>query len=250
MKKYIIIGVLVLVVGLIVLIVNMQPVKIPVLTYHDFTLEETDDPMQIDAATFEKEMKYLADHHYYSLSLEEMQCFLEEQCDAEEKKSVLITMDDGWINELLIAAPILQKYNLHAVVFYVGEHLDDDNPNFMHREQLEQLQQEYPFIEVASHSYALHFEDADQLTTEELIYDMELMKEEIETDYYAYPYGKYSNNYIQALQAEDYQMAFTFGPDQEHRKAAVGDSLYAVPRLNMSSKMPFWKYVLRLNWYQ
>ena len=241
--------VLIFIIALVVVVV-LQPVKVPVLTYHDFSDEKTEDSMQIDVETFEEEMKFLANHHYHSLTLEEMECFIKNKCSIP-KKSVLITMDDGWMNEYKIAAPILKKYNLNAVIFYVGEHLDDDNPNFMHRDEVEALQKDYPNIELASHSYSLHFEDAYKLTKEEFVQDMDLMKDEVlETSYYAYPYGRSSDAYREALKEEKFKLAFTFGPDQEHRKATQEDSIYQVPRLNMSGGMPYWKFILRLNWYK
>ena len=249
MKKILItIIILVVILLLILLFLFLQPVKVPVLTYHDFSYEESSD-MVINQEEFEKEMKYLANHHYHSLDLSEMECFMKKKCSIP-KKSVLITMDDGWINELEIAAPILKKYNLKAVIFYIGEHLDDENPNFMHREDLERLKLEYPNIEIASHSYSLHFEDAYQLSFDEFIVDMDLMKEEIPSSYYAYPYGRGSDTYSEALEKSGYKLAFTFGPDKEHRKASQQDSIYRVPRLNMSNGMPFWKFVLRLHWYR
>ena len=196
-----IIVLLIFIIALVVVVV-LQPVKVPVLTYHDFSEEITEDSMQIDVETFEEEMKFLADHHYHSLTLEEMECFIKKKCSIP-KKSVLITMDDGWMNEYKLAAPILKKYNLNAVIFYVGEHLDDDNPNFMHCDEVEALQKEYPNIELASHSYALHFEDAYKLTKEEFVQDMDLMKDEVlERSYYAYPYGRSADTYREALKEE------------------------------------------------
>ena len=244
-----IIGILIILLLLYVAYILFVPLTIPVITYHDFVQESVDNNMQITEDEFEKEMKYLSDHHYKTISLKDMKCYLEKKCKLS-RKAILITMDDGWINELKIAAPILKKYDLHAVIFYVGEHLDDDNPNFMHRDDIELLQKEYPNIELASHSYRLHFEDAYKLSKDELEEDMKLMKEEITSSYYAYPYGRYSKDYQEALKEEGYSLAFTFGPDGEHRKVKQSDSTLAIPRLNMSQGMPLWKFVLRINWYK
>lgn len=243
------IGFLIASVLMIVFYFLFVPVSIPVLTYHDFVEENVENSMQITKEEFEKEIKFLKDHHYQSITLKDMECFLEGKCKLR-RKSVMITMDDGWIGEYQIALPILKKYHMNAVIFYVGEHLDDENPNFIHREEIEKIKKDYPNIEIASHSYSLHFEDAYLLSKEELVEDMKLMKNEIDSKYYAYPYGRSSDSYQKALKEEKYSLAFTFGPDKEHRKVKVGDSKYSVPRLNMSSGMPFWKYVLRLIWFQ
>ena len=52
---------------------------------------------------------------------------------------------------------------------------------------------------------------------------------------------------IDALKEEKYVMAFTFGPDKEHRKATRKDDKYKIPRLNISNDMPMWKFKLRIN---
>lgn len=245
MKK--VIGIIIFLIFCLVGYVFLVPVRIPVLTYHDFVEGDTTNDMQITQSEFEREIKFLRKHHYHSISLKELECFLEKKCKLP-RKSVLITMDDGWIGEYKIALPILKKYNMKAVIFYIGEHYDSENPNFIHRDEINKIKEDYPNIEIASHSYALHFEDAYQLSKEEIIEDIKLMKEENDSKYYAYPYGRHSTNYEEALKEEGYSLAFTFGPDKEHRKVSLKDSKYAIPRLNMSHGMPFLKFVLRLNW--
>ena len=232
-----------------VLIYFLLPPKIPVITYHDFTRGSVEDNMQISEEVFRKQMKFLKKHHYKSLTLKEMECFLEKKCRLP-KRSVLITMDDGWKNELEIAAPILKEYNLHAVIFYVGSNIQGDSPNFMNQEDLERLKKDYPNIELASHTYQLHQEDAYLKSTIELQEDMKKEKEIISNPYFAYPYGKNSKNYLKALEKEGYHLAFTFGPEKEHRKCKRSDSPYLIPRLNFSTDVPMWKFILRLIWFR
>lgn len=240
--------ILIIIIGSII-VYNLIPTKIAVLTYHDFVEDNPENNMQISKDVFEEEMKYLHDHHYKTLKLEDIECFLEKKCKLD-KKSVLITMDDGWKNELEIAAPILKKYNLNAVIFYLGENYDGKNPNFMDMSDLETLKKDYKNIEIANHSYALHYEEAYLLEKNDFINDLETMKEINDSKYYAYPYGKYTDKYIDALKEEDYSLAFTFGPDDNHRKLTVNDNRYEIPRLNLSNGMPKWKFILRLNWYK
>lgn len=250
MKRFIVFIILfvVIILGLVITYLFM-PTKIPVLTYHDFVKETPQNNMQIKEEDFRKEMKYLHDHHYKSLTLKDINCFINNQCKLP-KKSVLITMDDGWKNELLIAAPILKEYNLKATIFYLGENYDGKNDNFMNKNDIEKLKEEYPNIELANHSYNLHYEDAYLLEKKDISKDLEIMNKINHSKYYAYPYGKYSKEYIKALKQENYALAFTFGPDENHRKLTKEDDPYELPRLNMSNGMPMWKFILRLNWYQ
>ena len=223
------------------------PQKIPVLTYHSLKDGESES-MNLNIEEFEKQMNFLAMFHYHTLTMGEVDCFLDGTCDIP-KKSVLITFDDGWKNNLTMAFPILKKYNLNATLFYIGNNYDGHNPNFLDSNDLKIIEEEYPNIEVASHTYDLHIEDAYTLSKEELKSDMEKMKKVVSSPYIAYPYGHHSKNYHDALEEEGYRLAFTFGPDKEHRKLSKSDNKYELPRLNMSDGMPFWKFVLRLIWF-
>lgn len=48
------------------------------------------------------------------------------------------------------------------------------------------------------------------------------------------------------LKDNNYKLAFTIGPGKNHRKVKLGDDKYHLPRLFISSDMPFWKFILRL----
>jgi peptidoglycan/xylan/chitin deacetylase (PgdA/CDA1 family) len=244
-KKIIIASILLLT----VLLIYLMPTKIPVITYHDFVEDIPTNNMQINKEIFEKEMKYLSKMKYKSLKLKDIECFIENKCKLP-KKSVLITMDDGWKSELEIAAPILKKYNLNAVIFYLGENYDGKNSNFMSKEDLKKLKEEYPNIEIASHSYSLHYDEAYKLNQEDITKDIKKMKKIIDSKYYAYPNGLYKEEYIQALEKENYSLAFTFGQNYTHRKLTKNDNKYELPRLNFSANMPLWKFIIRLNWYK
>ena len=234
---------------LITLILYFSPTKIPVLTYHDFVDGNPTNEMQINKKVFEKQMMYLNKMGYKTLKLEDIKCFIESKCDIS-KKSVLITIDDGWKSELEIALPILKKYNLNAVIFYLGENYDGKNENFMNLDDLKKIKEEYDNIEIASHSYSLHYDDAYMLDLSGFVSDMKKMKKVIDSKYYAYPCGLYSQKYMDALEKEKYSLAFTFGQNNTHRKLTKKDNRYELPRLNFSTDMPLWKFVLRLNWYK
>jgi len=250
MKKYLIVLIpIVIIITVLTTVYFFSPRKIPVITYHDFVYQNKENNMQISKKEFEEEMKYLHNHHYKTLKLKDIECFIKNKCKLP-RKSVLITMDDGWKSELEIAAPILKKYNLNATIFYVGENYDGKNENFMDKADLELIKEKYPNIELASHSYQLHYEDAYKLGKEEIKKDIDSMKKILNSKYYAYPYGKYSKEYIKALKEKGYSLAFTFGPDKAHRKVNKKEDPYLIPRLNMSSGIPMWKFILRLNWYR
>jgi len=88
---------------------------IPVLTYHRFA-ENCDSPLCMPASIFELQMQYLKDNGYHVITAEELLAFFEYR-QGVPKKSVLITMDDGYRSVYDIAYPILKKYGFTATLF-------------------------------------------------------------------------------------------------------------------------------------
>lgn len=245
MKKKILIPIIIILLIIISLIITYKDQTIAVLGYHDFTDTKSTNEMQMEISKFEKQMAYLKKHHYKTITLKEMECFINKTCHLP-RKSILITMDDGYYSNYELAFPILKKYNLNAVVFYMGLNYNGGNKNYMDKEVIEKSKKEYPNIEFASHSYDLHHEEAYLLDYDKINTDFKKQETILKTNYFAYPYGHVSKNLEQALKENNYHLAFTFGPDKEHRKAKQTDDKYHIPRLNISSTMPFWKFKTRL----
>ena len=243
MKKVLFIFVCIILIFIIVY--NLLPTKIAVLGYHDFSINKSNEQFIISKDKFDQEMKYLRDNNYKSLTLKEMKCYMEKKCHFGHK-SVLITMDDGWKNELLVAAPILKKYKLNATIFYIGSNYSGINPNFLDKKDLEVIKKKYPNIEIASHSYDLHHDLDYKKNYTDINSDFNSMNKIVKTKYFAYPYGLISRNYLKVLKSQKYSLAFTFGPGKQHRKASYNDPIYKVPRLNISNFMSFTKYRIRL----
>ena len=89
-----------------------------VLTYHDIIPdEETDfsDPMKIKYSEFFKQMKMISDN-FPIYSIKELHKKIINK-DIPKDLCVSITFDDGYLNQLSNAAPLLQKLNIPATFF-------------------------------------------------------------------------------------------------------------------------------------
>jgi peptidoglycan/xylan/chitin deacetylase (PgdA/CDA1 family) len=87
---------------------------IPILTYHRFA-EDCISPLCIPKRLFELQMRYLKENGYHVITPEELLAFLEYR-HGLPKKSVLITMDDGYRSAYDIAYPILKEYGFTATL--------------------------------------------------------------------------------------------------------------------------------------
>ena len=244
-KTLIMISIPIVIVLLIIIFPYLFPKKYAILTYHEFTTGKVENNMQKNIDEFDREMKYLKRHHYKTLTLKDVDCYMNHKCDLP-RKSVLITFDDGWKNAYELAFPILKKYNFNAVVFYIGFNNDNHDPNFISKNELDMIGKEYPNIEIASHTYDNHYSESYKKSSNELNEDFRAMNDVVNTKYFAYPYGRYSDNYIEVLKDNNYKLAFSFGGKIKHGKFSNKDNKYLIPRLNLSTTYPYWKFVLRM----
>lgn len=95
---------------------------IPVLMYHH--VSPAPGLVTVSSETFGAQMTRLAETGYTSLTADQFAAFLEGRANMPPK-SVLITFDDGYLDNYVYAFPVLQRLGLHAVIFavtgWVGE---------------------------------------------------------------------------------------------------------------------------------
>jgi len=97
------------------------------LVYHSITdglikreWEENTTPKDL----FARHMKYLADNKYNVISCKEAVEHLTKN-RAIPPRAVVITFDDGYRDNYINAAPLLEKYNFHATIFLTTDFLRD-----------------------------------------------------------------------------------------------------------------------------
>ncbi len=248
-KNLIIRGISFIIVGIVLLIlmVNFSDTKLPILGYHSFTKEKSNDQFVMEIDQFEQQLKYLKKHNYKTISLDEAYDIFKNKKKIP-RKTVMITFDDGYQSNYDLAFPLLKKYNMKAVVFVVGYHAKTNKDGYMSLETLSKVKSEYPNVEIASHTYNLHVDGVVGIDKKQLEEDFKKMNDIVDTKYFAYPYGKNDKTVEKVLKNNGYKLAFTFGPGKEHRRAGIEKDLYKIPRLNITNNMPMWKFILRLKY--
>ncbi len=89
--------------------------NVAVLMYHH--VNEHGGFLSVSAKQFEKQIKGLAESGYTSLSADQFSAFLEGE--PVPPKSVLLTFDDGYLDNWVYAHPVLKHYGMSAVLFAV-----------------------------------------------------------------------------------------------------------------------------------
>lgn len=95
---------------------------VPILSYHHFA-ENCESNLCISASVFDQQMRYLKNNGYRVITMRELLGFMQYR-HAIPKRSILITIDDGYRSAYDIAYPVLKKCGFTATLFiytdYVG----------------------------------------------------------------------------------------------------------------------------------
>lgn len=201
---------------------------IPVLMYHNLFREEEnhkfkDTFVTITPEFFESQMKWLRDNGYHTISLEDLQKYVEKK-KALPDKSFVITFDDGFVSTRQYAYPILKKYSFKAENFIITSRTPDQSQPFdpdqlttqaLSMQDMEKMKDVFSF---GAHTHALHDrKDAHtsglltQLPYDEVVADLKLNRKELPTpsSYFAYPYGNLNETGIRAVRDAGFKLAFT-----------------------------------------
>lgn len=90
-------------------------VTVPVLMYHH--VSSSGGMIAADPENFEDQLVWLARHGYRSITADQFAGHLAGR--PVPAKSVLITFDDGYLDNWVYAYPLLKKHGFHAVIFLV-----------------------------------------------------------------------------------------------------------------------------------
>ena len=181
---------------------------VPVLMYHSIAVEKG-NPIRMPVEQFDKEMKYIKDQGYTTLTMKELYDYFENKVPVPTK-SVVITLDDGYEDNYTAAFPVLKKYGLKATIFMITSTIDV-NPKCLTSAQLKEMDK--AGIEIESHTVT--HTDLDTLSYSQQLAELKDSKTALENllgrtvDYVAYPEGRYNDDTVKAVAATGYKMAFT-----------------------------------------
>lgn len=172
--------------------------RLPILMYHNVSAHVTAGKgLTICVKTLEQHFKYLRGNNFKTFHFSELDALKKQK--KLPKKSVVITFDDVYVDQLQLAYPLLKKYNLKASFFipfkYVNglDSWNTDSENIMSVEQLKSLDSK--IVELGLHSF--HHKKYNEISEEETVEDFKLCRDFIEKNdldvknILAYPYGKF-----------------------------------------------------------
>lgn len=95
---------------------------VPVLLYHHIN-RNTGDTVTVTPDVFAGQMAFLKDAGYRALTVTELLDHISGTCPAPQK-TIMLTFDDGWLDNYLFAYPVLMKYLFRATIFLVTDRVN------------------------------------------------------------------------------------------------------------------------------
>lgn len=189
----------------------------------------------LSESQFKEQMKYLYDHHYETLSMDEIYEYYQGKRKVSDK-CVALTFDDGYKNFNTIVKPILEEYGMTGTCFVIGKHLNDDTQTTLKMDDVHNQGNIYYY----SHSYNLHRKAPgfdrkiiQDLSLEDIQKDFEINP--MDSTYFAFPYGRSRDDIEPILKASDVKLAFSY--NQFHHMTRNDDPYY-LPRYMIVDIMP------------
>ncbi len=138
-------------------------IEVPIIMYHSIL----NDPSQqgkyvISPDTLESDMRYLKDNGYQTITIRELIAYVKDSAPLPPRP-VVLTFDDGYLNNFAYVPPLLEKYEQCAVISVVGEFCDmfseteDHSLGYAHMtwQDVKELAKT-GYVEIGNHTYFMH----------------------------------------------------------------------------------------------
>ena len=208
--------------------INSEDVRIPILMYHSISDENPENSLMVPPSMFEEQMAWLEENGFTAMNLDEAIEAME--TGKVPKNPVVITFDDGYMDNYKSAFPILKNHNLKATFFVITDGVD--NGYYMSSDMLKEMQAEGMSIEnhTANHLELnkLSREDA----YEEIKKAQDYLRDTIGSngDYLCYPVGRYSDETIEICKELGIKAAVT----TEGGTSSINDGKFQLKRVRIS----------------
>lgn len=203
------------------------PQFVPVLMYHSVG----DTPpgvseLSVRADDFEAQMRYLSQNGFTPITFDELSA-------AEQyKKPVLITFDDGYVDNFTVAYPVLKKYGFHATVFMVSSYVGA--PGFLSGDELRQMSD---FVSIQSHT--VRHEKLSGLSEDAVASELSRSRDALEAltgkpvTALSYPEGNYNSTVLKLV-----PKYYTYAVTTKYGYWRSGTDRYRICRLAIGRSMP------------
>lgn len=228
-----------------------------ILMYH--SIDDSHSAISVSPAKFCVQLRYVKENGYQVLSLAEL-AFLSRAGRKLAPKTVVLTFDDGFANNLTVALPILKDFGFKATVFVAtgycgGSNVwgNPSNPRFPTLTWPQLLQLSKEGIEIGAHTVSHPKLTKVPLAQakEEIANSKRMLEEDLGQAVLslAYPHGSYNQQIRDLVEEAGFAVACTI----ESGTVQCGDDLFLLKRVYVRDSMSMVEFKASLtsaiDWY-
>ncbi|MDT8306037.1 MAG: polysaccharide deacetylase family protein [Anaerolineae bacterium] len=192
-----------------------RTVAAPILMYHYISEPPEDadiyrEDLSVTPSAFREQLQYLMANGYTVVDLYDLVLGVSGKTSLPEKP-VVITFDDGYLDQYTNAFPVLKEFGVTGTFFIITEFVDSGNPAYMSWPMIEEMAAAGMRIESHSKSHP----DLSEAERDEAIWQILGSQETIAAHigytprFFCYPGGRYTEETIEILQELDFWGAVT-----------------------------------------
>ncbi|WP_420629491.1 polysaccharide deacetylase family protein [Candidatus Leptofilum sp.] len=224
-------------------------VTVPILMYHYISVPPEDadiyrTDLSVTPKNFRTQMQYLADNGHTPIDFYMLSRAITNH-EPLPPKPVILTFDDGYLDNYENAYPILQQFGFVGTFFIPTEFIDSNRAGYMTWPMIEEMAASGHRFEPHSRTHPdLRARDDDYLIWE-ILGPQETLAYHIgyTPRYFSYPAGRYDDNVLSMMQRLDFWGAVTTFSGDELSYA----NRFTWPRLRVRNNTPLPEFVDLVN---
>lgn len=261
-----------LTVGISIVIANSEDyIEVPIIMYHSILKDPSrSNKYTVTPTVLEEDLKYIKDKGYTTVTITDLISYVYDNKPLPENPIVL-TFDDGHYNNYGYLFPLLEKYDMKAVISIVGSYTDkftetDEanlNYSYLRWKDIKELM-DTGRIEFQNHTYNLHSNTGKRIGTKKMkgetdehyknVLEEDILKlqQEFEenTNYipqcFTYPFGGISNASLDIIKELGFKASLSC--EQGINKLTKNpNSLYLLKRYNRPSYISTYNFFQKIN---
>ena len=261
-----------LTVGISIVIANSEDyIEVPIIMYHSILKDPSrSNKYTVTPTVLEEDLKYIKDKGYTTVTITDLISYVYDNKPLPEKPIVL-TFDDGHYNNYGYLFPLLEKYDMKAVISIVGSYTDkftetDEanlNYSYLRWKDIKELM-DTGRIEFQNHTYNLHSNTGKRIGTKKIkgetdehyknVLEDDILKLQQEfkenTNYipqcFTYPFGGISNASLDIIKELGFKASLSC--EQGINKLTKNpNSLYLLKRYNRPSYISTYNFFQKIN---
>jgi len=199
---------------------------VPILMYHHINdlpanADEGARTWTVSASEFNRQMNWLVEHHYHSITFAQLADALE-RGERLPEKPIILTFDDGWDIGYGVVFPILKRVGLSGTFFvYPGAIGENPGSGYLTWGQL--LEMSAAGMDIQAHSMTHpHMRGLSaEAQRREIVDARAILERRLNRQIvaFAYPFGEYSDSTIASLRDAGYRCAAGIEPGYTQRRS-------------------------------